>query len=85
MALLHRVRHGFNQAGKFLSKHGKTIGSVLATAAAVGATAHKIYQAYKGRPQRFDMSDPANWHQVPHIKWKPGDPIPTPMYSEPIH
>lgn len=81
MALLHRVRHGFNQAGKFLSKHGKTIGSVVATAAAVGATAHKLYQAYKGMPDRA----PITYHGIaPVITWKPGEPLPPPTYDYPI-
>ena len=53
MALLHRVQHS---AGKFLSRHGKTIGSVLATAAAVGATAHKLYRAYQGMPDRTPVT-----------------------------
>ena len=53
MALLHRWRHS---AGSFLQKHGKTIGSVLATAAAVASTAHRVHQAIQGRPYRAPVT-----------------------------
>ena len=39
-----------------MDKHGKTIGSALATAAAVGATAHKLYRAYQGLPYQAPVT-----------------------------